>query len=380
MATPPPNRREFLSTLARCAGGVCLGGALGGWLPRDALAGDEPPFPRAVDYYERQDAGVIRCGVCPRHCVLAPGETGQCRSRTNVGGTHYARGYGKPAIISVDPVEKLPLNHFRPKSRTMTLAVGGCNLHCRYCQNWQHSQRQPDRLKTYDLMPKDAVDAARKKRIDTIAFSYTEPTASLEYVLDVAAEARKKRMKVVVASAGFIEPEPLAALAQHVDAFAIGLKGFDDAFYRDMTGAWLEPVLKTIETIHTQTDCWLEIVNLVVPTHNDDVSRIRAMSAWIHEHVGADVPLHFERFVPSYQLRNLPRTPVQTLEAAVAAAHDAGLRYPYTSNLAPHDTSNTYCAACGTRVIQRLGFKILEDTLKRGKCPNCKQTLPGVWN
>lgn len=378
MNTPQLDRRTFLAALGHCAGGACLACALGGAFPKRAFGGP-PHTAREVDYYEQRPDGTIRCGVCPWHCELSDGESGMCRARINVGGRHYSRGYGKPCILSVDAIEKLPLNHFRPGSRTLTIAVGGCNLRCMYCQNWQHSQKPPDELRTFDLSPDEAVRAARKKKIDTIAFSYTEPVAFLEYVHDIAAAAKRARLKVVVASAGYVEPEPLLALAQHVDAFAITLKGFDEEFYQRVIGVRLEPVLRTIEAIKKQTKCWLEIVNLVVPTYNDDPQRIGQMASWIRSRLGADVPLHFERFVPVHRLSNLPRTSVRTLEAACAAARRAGLHYVYTSNIAPHEATNTFCAACGARVIERLGFNILGNTLKRGVCPQCRERLPGVW-
>ncbi len=230
-------------------------------------------------------------------------------------------------------------------------------------------------------MPADeAVRAARRQRVNTIALGYTEPVAFLEYATEVAAAARRARLRVAVASAGYVEPEPLLKLATNVDALAITLKAFDDELYQRLAGVRLDPVLRTIELIRAKTKCWLELVNLVVPTYNDDLEMIGRMAAWIHEHAGADTPLHFERFVPMYQLSGLPRTSVSTLEAACRVARQAGLRYVYTSNVAPHEGTNTFCAGCGERVIQRLGFKILENRLNDGRCPKCRAPLPGVWS
>ncbi len=373
------DRRDFLSALSRYAGGSCLACGMGATFPRCAWGQPVDPSRREVDYYEPGIGSEIECQVCPRHCVLSPGELGQCLARINIAGRHVNRAYANPCILSVDAIEKLPLNHFRPGSKTLTIAVGGCNLRCLYCQNWQHSQREPQELKTFDLPPAEAVAAARKKGIDTIAFSYTEPIAFLEYAKDIAIEARRAGLKVVVASGGYVEPEPLVDLAQHVDAFAISLKGFTEAFYDQVVGARLAPVLRAIESIKRRTDCWLELINVVVPTYNDDPTQIREMCEWVRGHLDRDVPVHFARFVPKYRLANLPRTAVPTLDAACDMARESGLRYVYTSNIAPHEGTNTTCAKCGDTAIQRLGFKVLDNKLQRGTCRKCRHRLPGVW-
>lgn len=279
----------------------------------------------------------------------------------------------------MDPIEKVPLNHFRPGSKTLSIALGGCNLRCLYCQNWQQSQKSPDELKTFDLLPEDVIAAAKRKKLDTIAFTYTEPMTYIEYATDTAKLAKEAGLKVVLATAAYVEPKPLLSLARYVNAMTIGLKGFDDAFYEHALGVHLEPVLEAIKTIKKRTRCWLELVNLIVPTYNDDPEKITKMVRWIRKNLGGNVPLHIARFVPMYRLTNLPRTPVQTLEAAHAAARKAGLRYVYTSNIAPHEGNNTFCANCGKPVIERLGFKILDDRLRKGVCPKCRKKLPGVW-
>jgi pyruvate formate lyase activating enzyme len=336
-------------------------------------------FTREVDHYRQLSGKQIQCFVCPLNCLLDDGETCFCRTRTNVGGRLFTRAYENPCILRVDPIEKLPLNHFHPGSQALTLGTGGCNVRCLYCQNWQQSQKKPDDLKTFKLTARDAVAMARKKKLDTIAFAYTEPVAFLEYAQDIAILAKKARLKVAVATAAFVEPEPLLEFAQYVDAFVIGLKGFDEEFYHRALGIELAPVLKAIETLKKHSRCWIELTNLVVPTYNDDPEQIRAMVAWVHDQLGDEIPMHFARFVPTYRLTNLPRTPVQTLEAACEAAREAGLRYVYTSNIAPHEGSNTVCARCGATVVERLGFKVLSNALRRGVCPKCRKPLPGQW-
>ncbi len=375
------DRRDFLVALGRYGVGTCGLCTFGGLGVEDAWAGapSRNRWTHEVEFYEPLANGSIVCGVCPHHCVLEDGETGICRSRTNVGGKHYARGYGRPCILRVDPIEKMPLNHVLPGTRTMTIATGGCNLRCLYCQNWQHAQARPDELDTFDLSPAEAIQSAKDKDIEILAFNYTEPVAFLEYARDLARAARKAEMRVVAATGGYIEPEPLLDFAQYVDAITIGLKGFTNDFYETVCQVELDGVLRTIETIKTKTKCWLELVNLIVPTYNDKPDTIRKMCGWIRRNLGLTTPLHFSRFVPMFRLSNLPRTPVTTLETACDIARRVGLKYVYTSNIAPHDGNNTYCCKCGTNLIQRLGFKILRNDLRDGRCPQCHLRVPGLW-
>jgi pyruvate formate lyase activating enzyme len=372
------SRREFLAHAGHCAACACSAGLLA---PAVVHAGqpDDGRWVREIDFYKQLPNRKIQCFVCPLDCVLNEGETCFCRTRTNVGGRLFTRAYNNPCILDVDPIEKLPLNHFRPGTQTLTIGVGGCNVRCVYCQNWEQSQKMPDELKTFELTPAEAVAHARKKKIDTIAFSYTEPIAFLEYAKDVARAAKEAKLRVVVATAAFVEPEPLLDFAQYVDAFVVALKGFDEEFYHRACGVKLAPVLTALETIKKRTKCWLEVLNLVVPSYNDDLAKITEMSAWVHGRLGPDVPLHFARFAPMYKLANLPRTPVPTLEAACAAARETGLKYVYTSNIAPHEGNNTFCASCRQPAIERLGFKVLGNKLKSGQCPGCHRKLPGVW-
>jgi len=252
-------------------------------------------------------------------------------------------------------------------------------LRCLYCQNWQQSQVQPNDIKTFTLSADEAVYAAVKKNIPTIAFAYTEPVVFMEYAKDIAVLAKSKGLKVVVSTAAYVDPEPLIDFAKYVDAFVVGLKGFDDEVYHRITGVKLEPIKTALETIKTKTKSWLEIVNLVVPGYNDSTKSISRMSKWIAGTLGKDVPVHFARFVPIYKLRDLPRTPISTLETAISTARKAGLKYVYSSNVAPHDDNHTTCSRCGTTLIKRLGFKVLDDKTKKGACPKCRRKLPGVW-
>jgi pyruvate formate lyase activating enzyme len=372
------DRRRFLSLAARFTGGTCLACALEG-LITPALGKEPVKLTRQIEYYERLADKKVQCFVCPLHCILADGQTCPCRTRTNVDGTLYTRAYNNPCIIRVDPIEKMPLLHFRPGSKTLTIAIGGCNLRCLYCQNWEQSQKMPDELKTFELSAVDAVAEAKKKKLDTIAFNYTETVAFLEYAKDVAEAAKKARLKVVVGTSAFVEPRPLLDFARHVDAFVISLKGFDEEFYHRISGVSLDAVLASIKTIKKETKCWLELINVVVPTYNDNPDTIEAMSKWIRQSLGVNVPLHFARFVPMYKLANLPQTPVQTLEAACDIGRKTGLRFVYTSNISPHPGNSTTCPDCRQPLIHRLGFKVLDNTMNKGTCPKCHKRLPGIW-
>lgn len=396
------DRRELLSRATQLAAGA-FGCSLGGLFPTavqgavhkcDAASceahrkcarpgrpstGASPVVDREVDFYEKLSDRRVQCFVCPLHCELESGETCFCLTRSNYKGTLYTDAYSNPCIVTTDAIEKLPLNHFLPGTKTLTIACGGCNMRCTYCQNWEQAHTEPTKQKTLELTPQQAVDSAVKRGIPTIAFSYTDPVAFLEYAKDVAILARKRGLRVVAATGAFIDPEPLLDIAQYVDGFAIALKAFDDELYHHMTGARLEPIKTAIRTVKKKTKSWLELVYLVVPTYNDDIPSITRMCRWIRSDVGTDVPLHFARFVPMYKLQTLPQTSVRKLEAAVATARKTGLKCVYTSNIAPHKDTDTHCIKCGTSLIQRLGFKILEDRTRIGRCSKCRALQPGVW-
>jgi len=376
----PLSRRQFLNRAARS-------GVKAASLPlalelllsgKPASAAGAAPFEREVYYYRKLPDRKIQCFVCPFNCVLKPGETCFCRSRINVDGTLYSRGWGKPCIVSIDPIEKLPFGNCLPGEKVVSLAVGGCNLRCLYCQNWEQSQEIPDKVRpVHDLDPGAAVASTRKKKIRTIAFTYTEPIAFYEYMIDIAAEAGAHGIRTVAGTALFANRRPVRDACRHIDAFAVTLKGFDQAFYRKVCGADLKPVLAALEEIRSEGR-WLELTSLIVPTFNDDMKKIRDMARWIRRNLGADVPWHFSRFVPRYKLANLPRTPIQTLEDARKTALDQGIDYVYTSNIAPHEGNNTYCPRCGRTLIERVGFKIIKNFLEKGRCP-CGRKIAGIF-
>ncbi len=372
-------RREFLRQAGKTTVAV---GSLPLLLKALGLI-DEPLFAAGgypeAKYYDKLSGKQVHCMLCPMQHVLDDGETGPCRTRKNHGGVLKTHAYENPAIIKVDPIEKLPSTHFLPDTKTLTIATGGCTLRCLYCQNWQQSQSAPEALKTVDLPAAEAVKRALGKEIKAIAFSYTEPFVFYEYALEIAKKAKEKKMRVAIATGGYIEEKPLVELCKYVDAITVGLKGFTEKCYEKLTSRSLDNVKKTLQTIKKKTKVWLEITNLVVPTYNDDRKMITEMCKWIKKNLGTDVPLHFGRFVPKYKLKNLPQTPLKSLEEARQIGLKEGLRFVYISNVAPHEGNNTYCPGCKKPLIKRVGFKVLENEIKDGKCRFCGRKIPGVW-
>ena len=375
----PISRREFLGQLARY--GIIAAAAPAalealGLLTQDAYAGLGTL--KEVKHYVKLPNNKIQCFICPLNCILAPGETCFCRTRKNHDGILYNHAFNNPCILKLDPIEKLPLNHFHPGTRTLSIAIGGCNLRCLYCQNWEQSQSKPEDLRTFFFDHNKAAHVTLMKDIPTIAFTYTEPVVYSEYVIDIAQYTKNYGIRHVVASSLFMNPRAVKEFCQHLDALAIGLKGFTEQFYKNVCGQSLKPVLRAIETVRA-SGVWFELVNLVVPTYNDSSKDLKAMCRWIYRHLGANVPINFERFVPRNKLRNLPRTPVATLEKACDIARSAGIKYVYTSNIAPHKGNNTYCASCRRLLIERLGFNILNNRMKGERCPYCGTKIPGIW-
>jgi len=285
--------------------------------------------------------------------------------------------YGLPCAVNNDPIEKKPFFHFLPGTLAFSIATAGCNLHCQYCQNWTISQVPPEETQNLDAPPEVIVQAARS-RSTSIAYTYSEPTIFYEYMLDTARLGRAAGLRNVVISAGYINPEPLRRLCRAVDAIKIDLKGFNDDFYRNVCDATLEPVLEGLKIIREE-GVHLEIVNLVVPTLNDSLDEMRALSRWVVDNLGPDVPLHFSRFYPMYKLTHLPPTPVETVAKAREIALEEGVWYAYVGNVPGHPGENTYCHHCGEVLIQRRGFTVLDNNIVDGKCRFCGAPIPGVW-
>ncbi len=306
-----------------------------------------------------------------------PGQSGECRVRMNIDGKLISVVYGFPCSINVDPIEKKPCFHFLPGSKSLSMATVGCNLHCLNCQNWEISQANPEDSDAYSCPPEKLVETAAKYKCETISYTYTDPVVYYEFVLDTAKLARERKIRNVLVTAGYINTPPWKKLLKHVDVARIDLKGITDEFYRKVPRATLQPVLDALMTAK-DSGVHIEIINLLIPTLNDGTDDIRKLVKWIVKNMGADTPLHFSRFFPIYKMKNLPPTPLETLDLARKIAMEEGMNYVYIGNIASNEGQNTYCPACRKLLIERNGFSVLQNNLKDGKCP-CGKEIKGVW-
>lgn len=320
----------------------------------------------------------IQCELCPRACKVANRERGTCGVRENRDGKYFTLVHSRPCTAHVDPIEKKPFYHVLPGKTAFSLAAPGCNLECKFCQNWEISQVRPEQVHTFDARPADVVRMAIEQRAPAIACTYSEPTVWSEYVFDIAQAAKTKGIHCVMVSNGFIQAQPITDLSGVLSAVKIDLKAFTEKFYREQCRAQLRPVLDTLRVL-AKRKIWLEIVTLLIPGLNDDDQDVRAMARFVRDEVGVDVPLHFTRFRPSYRMMNIPSTPIQALERAQAAALAEGLHFVYIGNVFGHPGNHTRCPGCKTVVIKRNGLSLSDNRLKDGKCPNCGREIPGLW-
>ncbi len=321
----------------------------------------------------------LQCTLCPRLCLLAPGQCGYCRVRINLDAKVRALTFARPVALHLDPMEKKPLYHFLPATTILSLATVGCNLHCINCQNWQISQANPWDSEAYHLEPEALVALTIERQAPSIAYTYTEPLVFYEYTLACARAARAQGIYNVLVSAAYINPEPLAQLLPWIDAANIDLKAMDDTFYQRICDATLWPVLDALIAIKA-AGVWLEVTNLLIPTLNDSNPAIAELCRWVVTNLGPDTPIHFSAFTPRYKLQNLPRTPAATLLRARDIARDAGIHHVYLGNLLLEEANHTYCPHDNTLLIQRRGFQILANHLDQGRCPTCLTPCPGKWS
>ncbi len=372
------SRRQFLKALGAGACAACAAGML-----ERAAAGQEAERRLQVAvhdamWFERLEDKAVRCTLCPRECVVADVERGYCGVRENRGGDYKTLVYGNLCSLNVDPIEKKPLFHYLPGTTALSIATAGCNIECKFCQNWEISQFRPEQVPSTIVPPENLVRIARARRIPTIAYTYSEPVVFYEYMHDTAAVGRKMGVGGVAISNGYICEPALRKLCEHLTAVKIDLKAFTETFYRDMCAGELAPVLHTLEVL-TDIGIHTEVVVLIVPTLNDSVKEVREMAAWLVSSMGPDVPVHFSRFHPTYRVKNLPPTPIKTLERARRAAMDAGLHYVYIGNVSFHEAESTYCPSCGKKVIARVGYRVDTSGLNEGACASCGRKIPGVW-
>ena len=329
-------------------------------------------------YYEKLPHRKIKCNLCPRHCAIDDQERGYCGVRENREGTYYTLVHSRPCTAHVDPIEKKPLFHFHPGSLAFSIATVGCNVECKFCQNWQISQIRPEQIDNLELTPEQIVRLAQKSHSRSIAYTYTEPVIFTEYMYDCAACGNENGIKSVMISNGYICETPMRDLVKVLHAVKIDLKAFTEKFYQYLVAGELKPVLDTLVLLK-EMNVWTEIVYLIIPTHNDAPGELQDMCKWIVRNLGANVPIHFTRFYPQYRMKNLPPTPVSTLVNARKIALETGLNYAYVGNIPGHPGESTVCPHCNEVLIKRAGYSIIENNMVDTKCPKCNTPIAGFW-
>ncbi|MGE0081309.1 MAG: AmmeMemoRadiSam system radical SAM enzyme [Thiohalomonadaceae bacterium] len=331
-------------------------------------------------WWHALDDGRVQCDLCPRYCRLREGQRGLCFVRGNLDGKVVLTSYGRSSGFCVDPIEKKPLNHFLPGTPVLSFGTAGCNLACKFCQNWDMSKSRDMDTLMDQASPETIARAAERLGCRSVAYTYNDPVIFHEYAIDVARACRDRGIKSVAVTAGYVCPEPRKEFYAHMDAANVDLKAFTDDFYVQYTGAHLQPVLDTLMYIKHETGVWLELTTLLIPGLNDSDEELERMTRWVVEALGPDVPMHFTAFHPDWKMRDIPPTPTQTLIRARRIAMQNGVRYAYTGNVHNLDGDGTLCHHCGRRLIQRDWYVITEWNLTPdGRCPDCGTPCAGVF-
>lgn len=330
-------------------------------------------------FFDYLPDGKVQCRLCPRSCVLGKNQSGICRVRYNIDGELVTYAYNNPCAVNIDPVEKKPLFHVLPGSKSFSISTAGCNFRCKYCQNWQLSQTSPFKTSNYKLTASDIVKAAKRNKCETIAYTYGEPVIFYEYMLEIASLAKDEGIKNVMHSNGFIQQKPLRFLSRYLSAVNIDLKGMNDSFHARMTSGKAKPVLDSLLLLKEE-GVHIEITRLLIPDENDSTNELNATFGWIYTNLGKTTPLHISRFFPMYQLTRKSPTPISTLKKARDLALNSGLKYVYVGNYKQDDWENTYCHNCGKLLIKRNMYVIEANKMQDGNCPYCNTSIPGVWS
>ena len=332
-------------------------------------------------YWHAKGDGRVECDVCPRHCQLQEGQRGLCFVRARQEDEVVLTTFGRSSGYCVDPIEKKPLNHFLPGTPVLSFGTAGCNLSCRFCQNWDISKSREIDTLADEAPPERIARAARELGCRSVAFTYNDPVIFLEYAVETAKACRAEGVATVAVTAGYVCEEPRRELFEWIDAANVDLKAFSEGFYRKVCGAELAPVLDTLVYLKRETDVWFEITTLLIPGQNDSDEELRKMSAWVASELGPDVPWHFTAFHPDYRMRDIPPTPHPTLHRARAIARDAGVRHVYTGNVHDPEGQSTWCHGCGARLIERDWYVLGEWGLDPdGRCSACGARCPGVFD
>lgn len=339
------------------------------------------PYTVSGRWWHRLDDERIQCDLCPRYCRLREGQHGFCYIRQARRGEIVLTSYGRASGFCIDPIEKKPLNHFYPGTGILSFGTAGCNLGCRFCQNWDISKAKQDQRLTSLALPEDIVLEAKRHSCKSIAFTYNDPIIFAEYVMDTAIAAHKLGIKTVAVTSGYISHESREEFFSNIDAVNVDLKAFTQEFYGKICLAKLEPVLENLKWIKNETDLWLEITTLLIPGHNDSTDEIKRLTQWVLENLGADVPLHFSAFHPDFKMMDVPPTPPSTLNKARRIAKDAGLHHVYTGNVHDPEGESTYCSSCNSLLIERNWYELGKWNLdKNGCCTFCGTWLSGHFD
>ena len=341
----------------------------------------EDPSTIGTEWWHVLDDGRIQCDVCPRACKLREGQRGVCFVRGRIDDQVVLTTYGRSSGYCVDPIEKKPLNHFLPGSSVLSFGTAGCNLACRFCQNWDISKSKEIDSLADSAAPETIAMVAGRLGSRSVAFTYNDPIIFLEYAIDTAIACREVGVKTVAVTAGYICDEPRRAFFPHLDAANIDLKAFSEEFYRHTAMGALEPVLETIEYVVHETDCWVELTTLLIPDHNDSNDELDRMTSWVVDRLGPDVPMHFSAFHPDYKMLDIPRTPPETLSRARRIALGNGVRYAYTGNVHDREGGTTICPNCGASVVVRDWYVLEHYELDdHGCCRYCGTAIAGRFD
>jgi pyruvate formate lyase activating enzyme len=336
---------------------------------------------RPVKYWHWLDDKRIQCDLCPRFCKLREGQRGLCFVRGRLNDTMVLTTYGRSSGFCVDPIEKKPLNHFLPGTPVLSFGTAGCNLACKFCQNWDMSKSREIDILADQASPEKIASIANQLDCKSVAYTYNDPVIFHEYAIDVARACHEQGIKSVAVTAGYVCPEPRAEFYQHMDAANLDLKAFTEKFYHQLTGGHLEPVLDTLKYIKHETNTWLEVTTLLIPGENDSDEELNKLTQWFVENLGPDVPLHFSAFHPDWKMLDTPPTPPETLTRARKIALANGIRYAYTGNVHDKEGESTYCHNCGTRLIGRDWYVLSDWNLTDdGHCTNCGTLCAGVFD
>lgn len=331
-------------------------------------------------WWEPTEKNKLLCTLCPRYCKIGEGQAGFCYIRQNLGGKLYTTGYGRPTGFAIDPVEKKPLNHFYPGTGILSFGTAGCNLGCKFCQNWSMSKARLDDLNALTASPEEVIDLAKRYGVPSIAYTYNDPTIFGEYVIDISKLGREEGINSVMVTAGYIDKEARKDVYKYIDAANVDLKGFTERFYNKLTFSSLKDVLDTLIWLKNDTDVWFEITTLIIPGENDSEDEIKAECDWILNNLKDSVPLHFTAFHPDFRLRDRNSTPASTLKMARDIALQSGIKFVYTGNIHDTEGQTTFCPSCRHPLLKRDWHDVTKNNLKDGTCPKCGTRIPGRFD